>query len=692
VKVAFVLPDDAPGVAERLAAATACGLVRAGHTVETLALRTATSPFPGHPGRGEIRPLDGPVRAGAKFDAVAGFGPRVLVEAFALDADAYVHVLLDEPHSDSATPDRTAGAALLVTSEARRGALAARHGDEVFVLPTYVDGAVYRPGPAPPDGRPLQAMVEPFGTPEEGLAFAAAVTERAPAVRLWQLSAPTDRSEMAHGIRLLEPPLHARPALLRGCGVYVATASRGSDVAVLEAMATGLVVVASVGTEPELLRDGVNALLVAPGDAAGAAQALARVAADPALRARLRTGALATARERDVSVWEPVAIAAFLRAVALGRKPSAEERRAAAELVERLRHEPRPSPVPAPAKPAPARRSLRHLWAAAVGAFRPVAPHPRSAPAPPESRVSAGAPDEGGRVLFCGNPTYFRSAWADAVRDGWGIEHPVRPHERGAFERLPEVAERAGVRTCVAFDPWQVADRPAVLAALRAAGVRLVAFSAEPVPHTADRRAHWDALRRFEDFRRARDAGFDLWIHHDASSQAFLEAEGFRPLAIHPLPVSEHLFHPENVTRDVDACFLGWSTPHREAFLEPLKTRLRTVHVAHGVFDEDARRLMNRSKVVVNLHPHEYLNFETRCVQALFCGRPLVSEELSGGYLVPERDYLLARTPEEVLARVREAMEDERRAWPTPSFDRSRFLVTSLRDLLRARLKTTAGS
>ena len=62
----------------------------------------------------------------------------------------------------------------------------------------------------------------------------------------------------------------------------------GIPVVLMEAMATGLPVVASrLSGIPELVTDGVSGLLVAPGDDTALADALASLAADPALRARL---------------------------------------------------------------------------------------------------------------------------------------------------------------------------------------------------------------------------------------------------------------------------------------------------------------------------------------------------------------------------------------------------------------------
>jgi glycosyltransferase involved in cell wall biosynthesis len=65
----------------------------------------------------------------------------------------------------------------------------------------------------------------------------------------------------------------------------------GFGLVVLEALAAGLPVVASdIPVFAEYLRDGENALLVPPGDAAALAGALHRLAGDPALRETLAAG------------------------------------------------------------------------------------------------------------------------------------------------------------------------------------------------------------------------------------------------------------------------------------------------------------------------------------------------------------------------------------------------------------------
>jgi glycosyltransferase involved in cell wall biosynthesis len=82
----------------------------------------------------------------------------------------------------------------------------------------------------------------------------------------------------------------------------VVTPHGGRDVtpnALLEAMAMRRAVVATpVGAIPELVDDGVNGILVPPGDAAALADALERLLADPPLRQRLGDAARGKVEER----------------------------------------------------------------------------------------------------------------------------------------------------------------------------------------------------------------------------------------------------------------------------------------------------------------------------------------------------------------------------------------------------------
>ena len=97
----------------------------------------------------------------------------------------------------------------------------------------------------------------------------------------------------------------------------------------VEAMACGTPVIASgTGGSAEFLVDGANCLLAAPGDAVSWAGAIARLAGDAALRARLVRGGLATADELDVDrlaevfeAWHAAAAARFADGTPLHRPP-----------------------------------------------------------------------------------------------------------------------------------------------------------------------------------------------------------------------------------------------------------------------------------------------------------------------------------------------------------------------------------
>jgi len=99
--------------------------------------------------------------------------------------------------------------------------------------------------------------------------------------------------------------------LLAGADVYaMPSLSEGLPLALLEAMAAGLPIVASaVGGIPEAARDGVHALLVPPDDDAALAAALERLLSDAELRRTLGGAASARARqehgaERMIDAYE----------------------------------------------------------------------------------------------------------------------------------------------------------------------------------------------------------------------------------------------------------------------------------------------------------------------------------------------------------------------------------------------------
>lgn len=91
-------------------------------------------------------------------------------------------------------------------------------------------------------------------------------------------------------------------AIMAGCDIVtLASAWEGLPVTIMEALALGKPIVATaVGGVAEELHDGVDALLVPPGDSVALAAALRRAIEDPALRERLATAAATRAPEFDV--------------------------------------------------------------------------------------------------------------------------------------------------------------------------------------------------------------------------------------------------------------------------------------------------------------------------------------------------------------------------------------------------------
>jgi len=83
--------------------------------------------------------------------------------------------------------------------------------------------------------------------------------------------------------------------LLPACDIAVASSLReGLPVNIMEAMASGLPVVATANRgHRELVHDGINGFIVAPGDAAGFALRMEELAADAALRKRMGEQSLA---------------------------------------------------------------------------------------------------------------------------------------------------------------------------------------------------------------------------------------------------------------------------------------------------------------------------------------------------------------------------------------------------------------
>ena len=100
-------------------------------------------------------------------------------------------------------------------------------------------------------------------------------------------------------------------------------------VSIQEAFQSGPVVVASrIGGIPEMVRDGVNGLLVEPGDEAGIAAAIERLSSAPELVAKLRASAAETARLYDMRFHVAHLVDAYQRLLVTDRVRPFDQRAA----------------------------------------------------------------------------------------------------------------------------------------------------------------------------------------------------------------------------------------------------------------------------------------------------------------------------------------------------------------------------
>jgi glycosyltransferase involved in cell wall biosynthesis len=166
------------------------------------------------------------------------------------------------------------------------------------VVPAGVDEAFRRARPSPPWSWSLLFVGRL--EPRKGGEVALAVLNELPGQATLTVAGPA-LIDAGTRVRVLGPVAHADlPYAYAAADVVIAPSlvEEPFGLVALEAMGLGRPVVATArGGAAEYLRDGVNALVVEPGDPAAVAAAVRRLADDPGLRQRLRHGGIATAKE-----------------------------------------------------------------------------------------------------------------------------------------------------------------------------------------------------------------------------------------------------------------------------------------------------------------------------------------------------------------------------------------------------------
>ena len=245
------------------------------------------------------------------------------------------------------------------------------------------------------------------------------------------------------------------------------------------------------------------------------------------------------------------------------------------------------------------------------------------------------------RLAFVGQREYFHYT---------SLEAPAGGVEPRFLDFRPDGDPTPLLAAIEAFDPDVVfVWRPELVPHGAFAGVRAitVGYLTEPLPREGSTDPHPDLTIRLENLHKADPRNFDRIVSFDPCVVPTVEPF-LRVWRCFPIPVTDRYFAPvpDTPSPRPRILFTGRSTAHREAFLGPVKKDFDTVHLAHGVTDEELVPFLRKADVGMNLHNEPYPTFENRVPAYLAAGLLVVTETLSPHHgLVPGRDLLEVRRP-----------------------------------------------
>jgi len=195
--------------------------------------------------------------------------------------------------------------AIRTVSEYTTGLVREQRREPAAVFPAYMDLAPFnQTPPAPLPERPVALFVgvlERYKGVDVLQAAWPSVVERVPTASLEAVGTGSLPPPSGPGITWTPslPTGEVAGALDRATVLVLPSRSEGMGRVIVEAFCRGRAVVGSrVGGIPDLVRDGVNGILVPPGDAQSLADALERVLSDRDLAVRLGRGA-----QESASAW-----------------------------------------------------------------------------------------------------------------------------------------------------------------------------------------------------------------------------------------------------------------------------------------------------------------------------------------------------------------------------------------------------
>ena len=243
------------------------------------------------------------------------------------------------------------------------------------------------------------------------------------------------------------------------------------------------------------------------------------------------------------------------------------------------------------------------------------------------------------KLAFVGQREYF--GYTSLQAPAGGVE-PAFVHFYPEAPVAPLLAELRALDPDVVF-VW----RPELIPAQAFAdlGAITVGYLTEPLPRP-DTVPHADLAARWETLQRTDPGNFDRIVSFDPLVVPTVDTH-MRVWRSFPIPVADAYFAPVDPPNpEPRVLFTGRSTRHRERFLGPVKKDFPTVHLAHGVTDEQLMPFLREADIGVNLHNEPYPTFENRVPAYLAAGLLAISEPLSPHHgLQPGRDLLEVREP-----------------------------------------------
>lgn len=153
---------------------------------------------------------------------------------------------------------------------------------------------------------------------------------------------------------------------------------------------------------------------------------------------------------------------------------------------------------------------------------------------------------------------------------------------------------------------------------------RTVLYSPEILPTLTQTHPH--AAQRYAELSPLAPA-FDDVVLHDAHPLEYLRARGHQNVrGVVLLPYNPHRLRDRGLRRDQDIVFVGSASEHRERWLAHLREAGLEVAWPQA-WGEEFVTVLNRAKIILNLHFTPLPNTELRIVEALACGAFVVSEQ-----------------------------------------------------------------